>query len=61
MLPAHQRFGAEHHAGGQIDLGLQEQAKLVVFDRGAQLRKQRQRLLARIVRARVVDGHAALP
>jgi hypothetical protein len=32
MLPANERFGAQHLRGGEIDLGLIDQAKLLALE-----------------------------
>jgi len=36
-MPAHERFGADHPPGAQIDFRLIQQAELVAFDRSGAL------------------------
>ena len=60
VLPAHERFGTNHAARGELHLGLQEQPQLVMVHRGAQLAQQRERFVARRVQRRVVHHHARL-
>src|SRR5450830_408831 len=59
MYPSYQRFGADHLARGQFNLGLGIQEEFIAIKRAAQLTQEAQAFLAALVDGRIVDGKAA--
>ena len=56
VLPAHERLGAAHRAGGEIEARLVAQAQVVLGEGAAQLPEERQAPDAGLVEVAGVDG-----